>query len=150
MSLAETAAAARAALPIKPGLMALVRDAMRYGLVSVAALGVDWGSLVLMVRVLGVHYMAAAAIAFAAGVVVAYALTIAFVFKDRRRYGMGAEMAGFLVTGLIGLALNNAVIFGFVEYALLPVELAKGPAAGLVFAFNFLSRRAFLFSPARA
>ncbi len=139
-----------ATLPIRPGLIALARDAVRYGMVSVVALAVDFGALVVLARVFGVHYMAAATLAFSAGLVVAYLLTVAFVFRDRRRYGAGAEFAGFLVTGLVGLALNALAIYAFVEYVHAPVEFAKAPAAVFVFTFNFLARRFFLFSPARA
>lgn len=147
---ATRAAPAGATLPIRPGLVALARDALRYGMVSVVALAVDWGALVLFVRVFGLHYMAAAALAFSAGLVVAYVLTVAFVFGDRRRYGAGAEFAGFLATGLVGLALNAAAIYVFVEYVRVPVEFAKAPTAAFVFAFNFLSRRFLLFSGRRA
>jgi putative flippase GtrA len=97
-----------------------------------------------------VHYLVAAAAGFSAGLVVAYVLSTAFVFKGRARYSAGVEFMGFLVTGLIGLALTQALMFAFVSGAGLPAELAKAPTAVLVFSFNFFSRRLLLFASPRS
>ena len=124
-------------------------DAVGYGLASAVALAVDYGVLLLLAKQFGVHYLVAATLSFSAGLVVAYLLSTTFVFKGRAKYGAGGEFAGFLITGLAGLALNQALLFAFVGGLHMPVEFAKAPTALLVFTFNFLSRRLFLFKPAR-
>ncbi|MFO1118468.1 MAG: GtrA family protein [Beijerinckiaceae bacterium] len=144
---ATNAAAAPARLPAlrRSALVSFVVDAVGYGLASAVALAVDYGLLVALVRLAGMHYLAAAACAFGAGLTVAYTLSTFFVFRGRARYGAGAEFIGFLVTGLAGLALNQILLFAFVDGLHVAVELAKAPTAGLVFCFNFLSRRFLLF-----
>jgi putative flippase GtrA len=135
--------------PRRNALVQFLVDAIGYGAASAVALAVDYGSLVALVRIFGVHYLVAASIAFSLGLIVAYTLSTAFVFKGRARYGAGVEFLGFLVTGLLGLALNQLLLWAFVGLLGLPVELAKAPTAGFVFCFNFLTRRMFLFSSAR-
>ena len=125
-----------------------VIDAFGYGAASAAALALDWGLLVLLVRAFHAHYLVAATIAFSAGLAVAYVLSTAFVFRGRAKYRAGGELLGFLITGLVGLALNQALLFGFVDGFAIQVEIAKAPTAVLVFTYNFLSRRFFLFRPA--
>ena len=96
-------------------LVAFALDAIGYGAASAVALAVDWGTLVVLKNVFGVHYLVAGALAFSAGLVVAYTLSTALVFKGRARYGAKVEFLGFLVTGLAGLALNQALLYGFVD-----------------------------------
>ena len=79
------------------------------------------------------------------GLVVAYLLNTRFVFKGRSRYSARGELIGFLVTGLAGLALNQALMYGFVSGLGMAVAAAKAPTVGFVFMFNFLSRRFLLF-----
>ncbi|MCC0003189.1 MAG: GtrA family protein [Methylobacteriaceae bacterium] len=132
--------------PRRRALTTFVKDAIGYGAASVVALAVDWGMLVALVRLAGAHYLVASGVAFMTGLAVAYALSTAFVFKGRAKYGAGVEFVGFLVTGLLGLALNQALLYVFVGKFGAPVEFAKAPTAGFVFSFNFLTRRLLLFS----
>ncbi len=149
-SLARPRLAPLAALPRRaPGSAArlFASDLFGYGLCSAAALALDWGLLVLLVK-LGVNYLAAAGMSFMAGMALAYAGSILFVFRGRRARRLRAEIAGFLAIGLAGLALNQLLIFLFVHCGGLDVVLAKAPTAAFVFMFNFLLRRALLFASA--
>jgi putative flippase GtrA len=123
-----------------------VTDLFKYAFASLAALGADYAVLTLCHKLLGMNYLAAAAIGFACGLSVIYVLSICYVFDDRRRFGAGPELIGFLMTGVIGLTLNEALMGLFVGHLGLTVAFAKVPTAGLVFSFNFLTRRALLFS----
>ena len=149
MSLQAAEEAPRASHGARATILSFVIDAFGYGAASALALAVDWGSLVLMTSYLGLHYLIAAGFAFSFGLVVAYVLSVKLVFRGRSKYGASGELLGFLVTGLAGLALNQVLIFAFVSGLHLPVAAAKAPTALLCFAFNFLSRRFFLFHPAR-
>ncbi|MDE2363303.1 MAG: GtrA family protein [Hyphomicrobiales bacterium] len=133
----------------KTALLGFVIDAIGYGLASAAALGVDYGLLVLLVGRFGMHYLVAASLSFSAGLVVAYTLSTTFVFKGRAKYSAGGELLGFVLTGLAGLALNQLLLYAFVDGVHIPVQFAKAPTACLVFTFNFLTRRTMLFSAER-
>ncbi|HMN73825.1 MAG TPA: GtrA family protein [Rhodoblastus sp.] len=148
MSLDATTGALPAARLSRIPLAGFVRDAVGYGAASAVALVVDYGSLVVLNSVFHVGYLTAAFTAFMCGLVVAYLLNTRLVFRGRSRYSARGELVGFLLTGLAGLALNQALMFGFVSELGMPVAAAKAPTVGFVFLFNFLSRRLLLFTSA--
>lgn len=119
---------------------------IRYGLCSALALGCDYGLLLLLHHVFGVHYQVAAVAGFSAGIVVVYLTSTRFAFRNRRLESRSLEFAGFLVVGLLGLALTVALLQVFVEGLDVPVAIAKIPTTGIVFLFNFLVRRIMLFT----
>ncbi|WP_246725494.1 GtrA family protein [Beijerinckia sp. L45] len=125
-----------------------VIDLVRYGLVSVAALLCDYGLLLVLVAG-GLHYLVAAAISFSAGMGVAYALSVRFVFPDRRDRSRLREAAGFFAVGFAGLLLTQLLLIVFVSGLSLDVAIAKIPTTGCVFIFNFLARRGLVFTGLR-
>ncbi|MDE2578580.1 MAG: GtrA family protein [Hyphomicrobiales bacterium] len=128
-------------------IFGLARDMFGYALVSALALALDWGLLVALARFFGVQYLIASAISFSAGLILAYVLSAVFVFKGRRKHDARVEFGGFLVTGLLGLALTQILLLVFVGRFHLPVEWAKAPVACVVFSFNFLTRRLLFTAP---
>jgi putative flippase GtrA len=126
----------------------LVVDLVKYGIVSVGALALDAGTMLFLNKALGVNYLVAAAIGFTSGLALVYWLSVRYVFGDSRQLRPSQEMLGFLVTGLIGLLLNEIFMKTFVENVGLSVPIAKIPTAGMVFLFNFTARRMLLFSEA--
>jgi len=125
-----------------------LREFLLYGLASALALALDWG-LLLALTAGGMNYLAAAAIGFCAGIGVTYTLSISVVFSHRRLSDRRRELAGFLAVGVAGLLLTQVLLAAWVEGLGLAPGLAKAPTAILVFAFNFLVRRALLFSAPR-
>jgi putative flippase GtrA len=147
MTQAKEMPQARLAWERTEALTRFFADLVKYGFASAMALMLDYGLLILLNKFYGIPYLAAAAIGFAAGLGLIYILSVYYVFSGRRRLSSGPELLGFLVTGAIGLLLNEALMGFFVETLLLSVPLAKVPTAGFVFMFNFLARRAMLFTP---
>jgi len=146
MSGAKVLASTRFGGALADAVARFVTDLVKYGFASAAALALDYGLLLLLHNCVGLPYLVAAAIGFGAGLVLVYALSVRYVFNGRRRLSSGPELLGFLVTGVLGLALNEVLMSFFVEQLLLSVALAKIPTAGFVFLFNFIARRAMLFS----
>jgi putative flippase GtrA len=130
-------------------LVRLFQETWKYFLVSLAALGVDYGLLVGLTALAHVHYLVSAAVGFSAGLILNYALSVAFVFRERRLQSRPLEFVGFMLIGVAGLALNEALMKVFVEVAGLGYALAKVPATGVGFVFNFAARRLLLFSTPR-
>lgn len=120
------------------------REFVGYFCVSLIALAVDMALLIQSSKVL--HPIAAATISFLAGVSVCYALSVRFVFSTRR-YGLERrqELVIFLMVGLIGLGINDAVIYLSHFIMLLPLAFSKLLAAAVTFLFNFTGRKLLLF-----
>lgn len=125
----------------------LLRDFLAYGLVSAVALGFDVGLLMLLYQQLHMQYVVAATISFTCGAVVAYALSVRFVFKYHRLRNRGSEFTSFVLLGVAGLIVNALVISALKEMIGTSVLVAKIGAAGCTLCVNFVLRRQFLFAP---
>ncbi len=128
----------------------LLAELIKYGLTSAIALAVDWGLLIVLTETAGFHYLVSGLISFCAGLVVAYALSVSFVFRSRRFPDTGFEFAIFCVLGVLGLALTQFLLWVMVEKLGVHYAVAKLPTAGVVFIFNFTTRRWVLFSRGHA
>lgn len=122
---------------------------MGYALASAVALAADTSVLALLVRQAGWHYLPASAVAFTTGALVAYLLSVRFVFRARVVRNRTLELGYFVSLGLAGLLVNSATLFVAVGAAGLGLISAKMIAAACTFATNFTLRRSLLFSPPR-
>ncbi len=135
----------RAGPPGGAATSTLVIEAAKYAAVSVVALIVDTGLLLALTDYAGWYYLFAAAVSFLAGAVIAYALSVKFVFSAHRLHNRELEFVAFVLIGLAGLAVNVLVLS--IAHGKLGIELllAKGLAAGCTFLTNFALRRQLLF-----
>lgn len=130
----------------EPGVKGLTTELLRYLAVSMVALAVDMGSLLLAAQFM--HYLWAASIGFFLGAITSYLLAVRWAFRHRRfATRPRAEFAAYVMVGIMGLGINNLVIYACVEYLQLVLPLAKAGAAGVTFVFNFGIRKWGLFRP---
>lgn len=118
---------------------------MRYGVVGAVALAADFGSLFALTELAGWHYLVSAAAAFLVGLVVNYALSIRWVFAQRSMESRSAEFGVFAGIGVVGLGLNEIVMWAFTSGVGLHYGLSKAIAAVVGFAWNFGIRKWLLF-----
>jgi putative flippase GtrA len=118
----------------------------RYTLVGGVAFAVDIGSLWILTEMLRIHYLASAAIAFSVGLATNYGLSVAWVFNERVVGNRLAEFVAFGLLGIVGLGLNEISMYGLTELVGLHYLLSKVCATGFTYAWNFFSRKLFLFS----
>ncbi|MBQ9399321.1 MAG: GtrA family protein [Bacteroidales bacterium] len=123
----------------------LAGQLLRYGVVGGIAFVVDYGSLWLLTEVCGLHYMASAAIAFLLGLICNYVLSTRWVFGESRIRSKWAEFAAFAVIGVIGLGLNELIIWVGTDLLGLHYMLSKVISTVIVFFWNFLARRFLVF-----
>jgi putative flippase GtrA len=121
-------------------------EGVRYFAASALALAIDFGIYVGLIRVAGVHYLIAAPLGFALGLATIYLLSIRWVFRERRLGDRRAEFALFALIGFAGMALNQLILFVAVQWLAASFEVAKIISAGMVFCFNFASRKLLLFT----
>jgi putative flippase GtrA len=125
----------------------LSMEVVRYGLISVVALAVDMALLALLTQIFLVHYLVAATCSFLAGGVVAYLLSVRFVFRYHRLQVRFMEGVAFVALGVAGLGVNTAVMAVLVGGCGLKVLSGKAVAACATFGVNFLLRKLTLFTP---
>jgi putative flippase GtrA len=124
----------------------LIEEGWRYFLSAAIALALDAGSYAALIQLVGVHYLLAAPIGFAIGVTAIYTLSTRWVFRERRFADRRWEFAVFVAIGVLGLLLNELIIFVGVEQLSLSYLRAKFLSAAIVFGFNFGARKLLLFT----
>ena len=118
----------------------------RYGFVGGAAFVVDYGSLWFLTEVCGMHYLLSAAIAFILGLTTNYLLSTRWVFSDSRLENRWAEFAVFALIGVVGLGLNELIMWAGTDLMHLHYMLSKVISTAIVFFWNFFARKFILFN----
>lgn len=118
----------------------------RYIIIGGLAFIADYGTLLLLNKVLGIHYLLAATLSFCVGILVNYLGSINFVFLHRGMNNVHLERGLFLIIGLIGLLINDSLLFLLTGVADIPIEFSKPLTQVLVLFWNFAARKFVLFS----
>lgn len=127
-------------------LSRLGEEFCRYVVVSAGGLIVDLSLLIWFTEVVGLPYLWSAAIGFVVGAGVVYLLSVNWVFRYRRlRNKPAAELSLFLAIGVVGLALNEVVLFAVTEGFGVHYLASKIFAVGTVFMWNYGARKCLLF-----
>jgi len=118
---------------------------IRYGFVGGVAFVADYASLYAFTEWLGVQYLVSAAFAFIIGLTVNYILSNLIVFATHRLDNRWLEFAIFAIIGVIGLGLNELIMYCACELIGLHYMVAKLLSTALVFFWNFFARKLTLF-----
>lgn len=124
---------------------ALIVQLLRYSVVGGVAFLVDYGSLWLLTEVVGLHHLVSAAIAFILGLVCNYVISTAWVFGESKVNNRWVEFAIFSIIGVIGLGLNELIIYLCTDVCGLHYMLSKIISTIIIFFWNFFARRFILF-----
>jgi putative flippase GtrA len=126
-------------------LTLLLQQLIQYLGVAVIAFALDYGVYIALVGS-GADPLAAAPVGFLLGLGCSYMMSMRFVFTRRKVSRRSVEFIYFGVIGVIGLGMNELVIYLMYQWLHQSASLAKIVAAGIVFGFNFSARRALLYS----
>ncbi|MDR1402231.1 MAG: GtrA family protein [Tannerellaceae bacterium] len=123
----------------------LLVQLVRYTFVGGLAFLVDFGLLFMLTEYAGFHYLLSATCSFIIGLLVNYYISAIWVFGPSS-YKKGVEFLLFAVIGVIGLGLNDLLIWIFTEKFGIYYMLSKLITAILVYMWNFLGRRYLIFN----
>jgi putative flippase GtrA len=113
------------------------------GVGGVAAL-IEWTGFALLIGPARFHYLVAVAISFIIATAVNYVLSSRFVFVRGRHPAHKELMLLYLVSAL-GLIMNLLLMTLFVGQLSIPAMPAKMASTGIVFIWNFSSRKIWVF-----
>lgn len=105
----------------------------------------DFAVLLLLTEVFDINYLWSNLIAVSVGLVMSYVLCVRWVFLDRRYNRVVLEFPLFVLTCIIGLLLNELLLWIFVEFGGIDYVLAKVIVTGVVFFVNFGVKKVVLF-----
>ncbi len=118
----------------------------RYLWVGGFAFIIDYGSLFVLTEFFYVDYLLSAAISFILGLVVNYILSTMWVFSESRLNNKWAEFIGFATIGIVGLLLNEIIMYICCEIFGIYYMFSKLCSTGVVFFWNFFARKIALFT----
>ncbi len=116
----------------------------RYACVGCLGFATDYSSLFLLTELAGVYYLLSAPVAFLAGLLVHYALSVKWVFNRHSLQSRRAEMGIYIGLGGAGLVLNQLVIWALTELFHLHYMISKLFYL-VIFLLLFSLRKALLF-----
>ena len=122
----------------------LMEQIVRFGVVGVFAFCIDYGVLLLLTEVAGIHYLVSSAVAFLVSVIFNYVLSITFVFETDKSKGKGAQFTLFVVMSAGGLGINQLMMWLLSDVIFMPYQLSKFFATAVVMVYNFVTRKLFL------
>lgn len=123
----------------------LLAQIVKFGLVGAVATVLDFLILFALADFIGLHYLTAAALAFVAATLFNYAASMRYVFTSRFDAAeKHHELLLFVTLSVVGLGLNQLLMWLFVDQVALHYLVAKVAATVFVMAWNFISRKIWL------
>ncbi len=121
-------------------------QAFRYLISGGTAFLIDTGLLALLTELFGQeHLLLWTAIAFLTGLLVTYLFSILWVFDNRSMKSRTAEVAIFVLIGVVGLGFTELLMWLFAQKAGLHYLLSKIITTVIVFIWNFVAKKLLLF-----
>ena len=117
----------------------------RYAFVGGFAFIVDFILLYILTEFAHLHSIISATIAFVAGLVVNYFISTQWIFRQSKLSNIVWEFIIYTIIGIIGLILNDLLLFIFTDYLHIHYMISKIITAVLVMGWNFVGRRTILF-----
>lgn len=125
-------------------IMKLRIQGSRFTIVGITTATLDFITLYVLTDFAGLGYFISAAIGFIFGTLCNYVLSIKWVFIAGK-YKQSIELTFFILTSLIGLIINQFVMWLFVGVLLINYLVAKCASIMIVAIWNFVSKKKFVF-----
>ena len=127
--------------PTKNGFLQFFRYLFVGGIATVA----DWGVLLALTELWGIHQMISAAFGFVAGLATNYVLSKLLVFRaNEANTGGILEFLGYALIGLMGLGITELLLWIGASFSL-HYMVFKAMATALVLVWNYLARKMLLY-----
>ncbi len=122
----------------------LIAQFAKFGVVGFIAFFIDYGLLALLTEVFGVNYLISATISFTVSVIFNYVASMRYVFTHKEDMSRRREFIIFVVLSVIGLIINDVMMWAGVEFFGINYLLVKIVATVVVAIWNFVTRKIFL------
>lgn len=122
----------------------LLAQLAKFGVVGVLATLIDFVVLIALTELGGWDPVLSAAVSFVVSVVFNYVASMRFVFTRRDDLGRAEELVIFVALSVVGLLINEALMWLGASALSLNYVLVKVVATALVMLWNFCSRKRWL------
>lgn len=123
----------------------IIEQIFKFGIVGIIAAIIDFGTLFILTTFLDTYYLLSAAIAYILSTVFNYIASMQYVFVSKfDKSEKNKEFLIFVILSVIGLAINELIMWFFVEEFSLHYIISKVIATTIVMVWNFITRKIFL------
>lgn len=122
----------------------LLEQILAFGVVGIAATFIDYFLMILCTEVFHIFYLLSSTISFLVSLVFNYIFSMKFVFHGRDDLSRKKEFLIFFILSILGLLINQAVLWIMVEFFHLFYAIGKIFATAVVMIWNFITRKLFL------
>jgi len=117
---------------------------IKFGLVGAVCAALDMLLFVILMEQLQMNYLMSNFISTCIAILANYYISKKWVFKTGK-HSSKVELFYFIAFSLVGLVINQLLIWLFVEIAVIDPKPAKLAAIILVAVFNFVTKKLFVF-----
>lgn len=100
--------------------------------------------MIALTELCGINYLISSGISFVVSVIYNYILSVRWVFEVDENGDKRKEFVIFIVLSLIGLGLNQLLMWVFVSMIHIFYMVAKIIVTAIVMLYNFITRKLFL------
>lgn len=121
----------------------LFNQIIKFGIVGGLAFLIDYSLLYVLTEFCNIHYLISSTISFTVSLIFNYILSIKWVF-DVNKKQTPKEIIVFTVLSVIGLLINQLVMYLMVDIFKIYYMLTKIVATAIVMVWNFITRKIFI------
>ena len=121
----------------------LFQQIFKFGIVGGLAFLIDYGLLFLLTEFVNIHYLISSIISFIVSLIFNYILSIKWVFDVTKKQTY-KEVIVFVVLSVIGLGINQLVMYVGVDKLTIHYMLVKIISTFIVMIWNFITRKIFI------
>ncbi len=122
----------------------LIEQIMKFGVVGFLCFGIDYGLMIFLTEICGISYLVSSGISFSVSVMVNYILSLKFVFETDENNSKVVEFYIFIILSVIGLGINQALMWIYVDKMHVHYMISKIGVTGMVMVYNFITRKLIL------
>lgn len=122
----------------------LINQILKFGVVGGIAFIIDYSVLFICTEFFGIYYLISSLISFSVSTVFNYIASIKWVFDVNQKKSQKKNFILFIVFSVIGLGLNQLIMWFGVDMLHIHYMLVKIGATAIVMVFNFITRKRFL------
>ena len=121
----------------------LINQILKFGVVGVIAFLIDYGLLYILTEYANIYYLISSIISFTVSLIFNYILSIKWVFDVTKKQTY-KEVFVFVVLSVIGLGINQLVMYLGSDIMYIYYMLTKLVATVIVMIWNFITRKIFI------
>jgi len=117
----------------------------RYGAVTLISTAIDFSVLYVLTELLSIHYLVSAIFAYCLGLIANYALSVLWVFHQKKLQSRVLEFIIFTVIGLLGMGMNELLLWVFTDVLEFYFMISRLISAVIGFIIKYALRKWILF-----